>query len=207
MRVSIDMRPFSEACEENKQPILEALKQVYTQPGNVLEIGSGTGQHAVYFSQHLPHVTWQPSDMAQHLAGIEAWRVYMPAPNLLPPLVLDVSQRPWPVDRVDYVFSANTAHIMSWEAVVAMFLGIAICLNQGGVFCLYGPFNDQGQYTSISNARFDQWLKSVDARQGIRDIEQLDLLANEAGLTWIEDIAMPVNNRILVWRKVIDTEY
>ena len=194
------MKQYSEACEENKDPILAVLRRELAGCRAVLEIGSGTGQHAVYFSRHLPHLSWQPSDLVINHASINAWRSEAALDNLLPPLLLDVTGNHWPDSRFDSVFSANTTHIMNWPAVVAMFAGIATVLKTGGSFCLYGPFNYDRCYTSDSNARFDIWLKQQDPLSGLRDVEDLVELASTRGLHLKQDYAMPVNNRLLVWR-------
>jgi cyclopropane fatty-acyl-phospholipid synthase-like methyltransferase len=194
-------KPYSEACDQNKEPILAVLKEVFSATRKVLEIGSGTGQHAVYFARHLPHLTWQTSDMPENHPGIMAWLNDSGLPNVLPPLNLDVAQENWPVEQVDGVFSANTTHIMSWQKVKLMFKGIGKVLVPQGVFCLYGPFNYHGTYTSDSNAHFDTWLKTRDPQSGLRDFDNLDKLAAEAGMDLQNDIPMPVNNRILIWRK------
>ena len=195
------MKPFSEACERNQGPILEVLRRAFAHRRTVLEIGSGTGQHAVHFAAHLPHVQWQPSDCAENLPGIEAWRVEAALPNLLPALVLDVNQPHWPETSADAVFSANTLHIMSWSEVQLFFAGIGRVLPSSAVLAVYGPFNLGGRHTSESNAHFDRMLRSRDPRSGIRDLEAVDALAAEQGLTLIEDVAMPANNRTLVWRR------
>jgi len=158
----------------------------------VLEIGSGTGQHAAYFAAELTHLRWQASDVAEHLAGIRLWGVE--------PTELDVD-KPWPEIDADAAFSANTAHIMSWPQVERMFRGVARLLPQGGVFALYGPFNYGGQPTSQSNARFDAMLRARDPSSGIRDFEHIQTLAARCGLAFLEDNAMPANNRLLVFRK------
>ncbi|NNG12351.1 MAG: DUF938 domain-containing protein [Halobacteria archaeon] len=194
------MKQFSEACEENKQPILAVLEMQFSGSRTVLEIGSGTGQHAVFFARQLPHVTWQPSDLPASHASIDAWRAEAQLPNLLAPLTLDVRADQWPLQNYDAVFSANTTHIMSWPAVQVMFSGIGKLLQTGGVFCLYGPFNYNRCYTSTSNARFDEWLKQRDPASGLRDFEDLYRLAGENGLAPAHDYEMPVNNRLLVWR-------
>ncbi len=194
------MKPYSEACEENKQPILAVLERLFADSGSVLEIGSGTGQHAVYFGAASCHLTWQTSDRPENHAGIRAWLDEVALPNVRAPMVLDVGGE-WPVERFDAVFSANTTHIMSWPEVEQMFRGIGRVLGPGGCFALYGPFNFGGDYTSESNARFDQSLKARDPESGIRNFEDLDDLAKANGLTFIEDIPMPVNNRTLVWHR------
>lgn len=193
-------KPFSQACENNKAAILAVLKNYFSEVDSVLEIGSGTGQHAVHFAEHLPHVSWQPADQRQYIPGIQSWIDWKPLPNVLPPLELDVNL-PWPIDSVDAIFSANTVHIMSWPEVEKMFQSIGSVLNQRGVFCLYGPFNYRGRYTSDSNASFDQWLKQRDPLSGIRDFEAIERLAETAGLILLSDEVMPANNRCLVWKK------
>ncbi|MBT3092404.1 MAG: DUF938 domain-containing protein [Candidatus Thiodiazotropha sp. (ex Lucina pensylvanica)] len=192
------MKPYSEACDENKGPILEVLLRLYRDVQTVLEIGSGTGQHAVHFATAMPHLTWQTSDMEETHPGIRAWLREAALPNVRNPIGLDVS-RAWPAGEYDAIFSANTTHIMSWPEVDLMFQGVGQVLKRGGCFALYGPFNYQGGYTSESNQRFDQWLKSRDPLSGIRDFEMLDELAASNHLIFSEDVEMPVNNRILVW--------
>ena len=195
------MKPFAESSEQNKHPILAVLKQYYLEAETVLEIGSGTGQHAVFFSENLPHVTWVTSDQAEYHTGIEMWLKESVLENIQGPLALDVNQTQWPVQQTDAIFSANTVHIMGWTSVENMFAGIGRVLKTDGVFCLYGPFNYNGQFSSESNARFDQWLKQRDSESGVRDFEALQKLADKAGLTFIEDVEMPANNRVLVWTK------
>lgn len=195
------MKPFAESSEQNKHAILAVLQQEFARVQSVLEIGSGTGQHAVFFAAQFPHLHWHASDVAENLSGISQWLSEYPGTNLLGPYPLDVTQPNWPVSQVDAVFSANTAHIMHWPAVQAMFAGIGRTLQTGGRFCLYGPFNYHGAYTSDSNARFDDWLKARDPQSGVRDIDDLAKLADAAGLQLMQDHAMPANNRTLVWEK------
>jgi len=187
------MRPFSEASERNRAPILAVLRQVFKDRKHVLEIGSGTGQHAAYFAPELPHLIWQASDVAENLPGIREWF------STPPPLELDVDKE-WPELDVDAVFSANTCHIMSWPQVERMFEGIGK-IRSLKTFCLYGPFNYGGNHTSESNARFDAMLRGRDPQSGLRDFEKISALAAAAGLTLQEDNAMPANNRLLVWRR------
>lgn len=193
--------PFSDACERNRDPILEVLKEWFTAPGEVLEIGAGTGQHAVYFARALPHLTWIATDREENLAGIAAWFAKENLPNVRGPLKLDVRDEPWPVTAVRYAFSANTAHIMSWPEVELMFAGVGRTLEADGVFCLYGPFNRNGAYTSESNQAFDAMLRARDPRMGLRDDCALTALAGRTGLDLAADYALPANNRVLVWRK------
>jgi SAM-dependent methyltransferase len=187
------VKPFSEACERNRFPILEVLKRVFGDRKRVLEIGSGTGQHAAYFAPELPHLVWQASDVAENLPGIRQW-VTDP-----PPLELDVEAQ-WPRVEADAAYSANTAHIMSWPQVGKMFAGVAHLLPEEGVFALYGPFNYSGMHTSDSNARFDAMLRARDPASGLRDFEAIAALANANGMTVEHDYAMPANNRLLVFR-------
>ena len=189
-------KPYSQACENNKQPILAVLKEALKECHYVLEVGSGTGQHAVHFAAHLPHLQWQPADQAEYLAGIRAWCEEAALPNLLPPLELEVCSV-WPVKRAEAVFSANTVHIMHWAQVQAFICELGKLLAPGGVFCLYGPFNYGGRYTSDSNADFDRWLKVRDPGSGIRDFEAICALAEAQGLSLKADHAMPANNRLL----------
>ena len=196
----VQHKPFSPACEENKVPIRSVLAQYLGRVRSLLEIGSGTGQHAVFFAAAFPHLHWQASDVPAYLPGIRAWIEEADLANLPPPIALEVTRGPWPDGRFDAVFSANTAHIMAAAEVAAMLRGLPGVLAPGGVFALYGPFNYGGRYTSESNARFDAWLKANDPRSGIKDFEWLDELAREGGLELIADHEMPVNNRTLVWR-------
>lgn len=194
-------KPISPSCERNQEPILAILREVLAQSVEVLEIGSGTGQHAVFFARHLPHLQWQTSDMPDQHPGIHAWIADAALPNVRAPLNLDVDAQVWPVRDVDAVFSANTVHIVAWPQVQHMFQGVGRTLKPGGFFCLYGPLNYAGKFTSDSNAQFDVWLKQRDARSGIRDFEALDALAQAEGMVLAQDVVMPANNRMLVWRK------
>lgn len=192
--------PFSQACENNKGPILDVLRGAFADVDYVLEIGSGTGQHAVHFAEQLPHLCWQCSDQAEYLPGVRSWLQWAQLANTPEPLTLDVMQ-PWPVSRTPAIFSANTLHIMSWEAVQAFFSGMGAVLTESATVCIYGPFNYDGRYTSDSNANFDQWLKQRDPASGIRDFAAVNQLAAAIGLQLLEDVAMPANNRCLVWRR------
>ena len=196
------MKPFAESAEQNREPILAVLREVFADRADVLEIASGTGQHAVHFGAALPHLTWRPSELPDNLAGIQAWLDEAALANVMPPVALDVNAPDWPVGPVDAVFNANTVHIVAWPAVECLFAGIGRVLAPGGVLCLYGPFNYGGRFTSDSNARFDAWLKARDPASGVRDFEALDRLAEAQGLRLWRDIEMPVNNRTLVWRRI-----
>ncbi|MGB5396152.1 MAG: DUF938 domain-containing protein [Gammaproteobacteria bacterium] len=193
-------KPFSESCEQNREPILQVIEPLLRDASSLLEIGSGTGQHAVYFGAHLPHLRWQASDCADYLPGIRLWIDEAALSNVPVPLELDVTLA-WPVLSIDAVFSANSVHIMHWHMVEALFAGVGRVLPSGGMFLLYGPFNYQGSYSSESNARFDAWLKARDPGSGIRDIEKLVPLAENAGLILRDDFSMPANNRILYWQR------
>ena len=196
------MPAFSTASERNKGPILEVIKPLLANAETVLEIGSGSAQHAVHFADAMPGLLWQTSDREQYLADIQARVELQALANLPPPLLLDVCSRPWPCNRVSAVFSANTAHIMSWPEVQCMFEGVSYCLDDHGLYCLYGPFNAGGSYTSSSNEAFDRSLRAQDPEMGIRDKEALCTLAEKLDLRWIESHMMPANNQILVWRRL-----
>lgn len=198
------MKPFAESCEQNRAPIQAVLEKVFADRTRVLEIASGTGQHAVYFGQALPHLTWQTSELAINHAGIQAWLDEAALPNVLPPLDIDVNAPEWPLTgEVDAIFNANTVHIVAWPAVERLFAGIGRVLANGGIVCLYGPFNYDGRFTSESNARFDAWLKNRDPNSGVRDFEAINRLAAAQGLQLLQDIAMPSNNRSLVWQRTL----
>lgn len=194
-------KPFSPACERNREPILAVLQRHFAGRHRVLEIGSGTGQHAVHFASAMPSLTWQCSDVAAHLPGIEAWLADAALPNTPPPIELDVAGGPWPPGRFDALFSANTLHIMGWPEVEAFFDGLSTVLEDKATVVVYGPFNYGGDYTSSSNREFDDWLKARDPRSGIRDFESVDALTRAIGLELVEDVAMPANNRCLAWRR------
>ena len=194
-------KPHSEACERNKGPILDVLKSWFLRPGTVLEIGSGTGQHAVHFAAHLPHLTWTATDREENLDGIRQWIDEAALPNLRGPLALDVRQEVWPVREALYAFSANTAHIMHWGDVETMFAGVSVALEPGGCFCLYGPFNRDGQFTSDSNRAFDESLRARDPQMGLRDDRALQTLGSRCELKFAADYSLPARNRLLVWTK------
>ncbi len=191
--------PFSQACENNKAPILRVLRREFAGCRAVLEIGSGTGQHACYFAGNLPYLTWQPTDIAQNLKVLHPRCAAYTGDNLLPELALDVCDNPWPVAIPDAVFTANSLHIMSFEAVSALFDALSRGARPPVVLAVYGPFNYGGAYTSDSNARFDQWLAQQHPDSAIRDFEAVDALARRAGFTLRGDHEMPANNRLLVW--------
>jgi SAM-dependent methyltransferase len=193
-------RGFSEACERNREPILGVLRRIFADRRRVLEIGSGTGQHAAYFAPALPQLEWQPSDVAANLPSVRAWVAEAAAPNLLPPIELDVEEA-FPALKIDAAFSANTSHIMSWPQVERMFAGMSALLPAAGAFALYGPFNYGGKPTSESNARFDAMLRERDPASGLRDFELVIDLAMRNRMSLEEDNVMPANNRLLVFRR------
>ncbi|TJY59321.1 DUF938 domain-containing protein [Sinimarinibacterium sp. CAU 1509] len=194
-------KPHAPSTERNREPILDVLRQYFADRKQVLEIGSGTGQHAVYFAQALPQLQWQCSERADQLDGIRAWLHEAALPNTPPPLELDVAHAHWPEQTFDAVFSANTLHIMPWSAVQQLFARLPQVLAADARVVVYGPFNYDGKFTSDSNAQFDVWLKQQEPHRGIRDFEAVDALAQQAGLKLLEDRAMPSNNRCLVWAK------
>lgn len=194
-------KPYSQACENNKDPILSVLRPLFVDVRSVLEIGSGTGQHAAYFSSKLPHLRWQPADLLENHVAIRAWLTDVPVASRLDPIVLDVSHYDWGSHVYDAAFTANTLHIMAWKQVEQLLCGIPKALTETrGLFVAYGPFNYNGNYTSESNAQFDIWLRERNPLSGIRDFEKVNRLAQDSGLTLVADHAMPANNRLLVWR-------
>lgn len=196
----MEAKPFAPACERNREPILAVLRTQFAGCRNVLEVGSGTGQHAVHFAAALPWLSWQCADLPAQLPGIRLWLDEAGLPNTPPPLALDV-RGPWPAGPYDAVFGANVLHIVGLPEVEAFFAGVGRVLSGGGVLVVYGPFNAGGLYTSESNRDFDAWLKARDPRSGLRDVEAVQALAGRAGLHPVDDVAMPANNRCLVWRR------
>lgn len=195
------MLPVSAACERNKDPILRVLRECLAGRTQVLEIGSGTGQHAVYFARALRHLTWHPTEQLIYLDDLTE-RVKLEGPsNLSAPTLLDVRQAVWPLRSVDAMFTANTLHIMSWAEVTALFDGIGRVLAPGGVLSIYGPFRYQGRYTSDSNRDFDLMLQERDPLSGLRDITAVTALAAQYGLELDADHDLPANNRLLVFSK------
>lgn len=196
--------PFSQACANNQAPICEVLETAFADRTQVLEIGSGTGQHSVFFAPRLPHLVWQTSDLPEHHSGIAAWHAAQPAVNVRAPLTFDLRHSTWPQAEhgaFDAVFTSNTCHIVSWPLVERMFTLAGSHLPAGGVMVVYGPFNYGGQFTSDSNRAFDAWLRQRDTASGIRNIEDITALAAQHGLHLQQDHAMPANNRTLVFRK------
>jgi cyclopropane fatty-acyl-phospholipid synthase-like methyltransferase len=204
-------KPFAPACERNREPILAVLREQFADRQRVLEIGSGTGQHAVSFAAALPHLLWQTSDRDENLSGIQMWLDEAALPNTPAPLVFDVASQQTPAAResgapihapnYDAIFSANTLHIMSWEEVEKLFAALPALATAEAKLVIYGPFNYAGQFTSASNAAFDESLKRRVPHMGIRDFADVDRLAQAAGFALLDDVAMPANNRCLVWRR------
>ncbi len=199
-------KPDAPAARRNCDAILAVLRDVLGRSTSLLEIGSGTGQHAVYFGHALPALRWQTSDRSENHAGILAWVNEASLDNVVAPLDVDVLRRDRVDGRYDAVFSANTAHIMSYQAVVCMFRLVGTVLNEGGVFCLYGPFNVNGEFTSASNERFNESLKLQNPEMGIRDLADLNGLAAANGLSESRRYAMPANNMLIVWRGLGDDD-
>jgi SAM-dependent methyltransferase len=193
------MLPFSDACERNKDPILAVLRGAFAGCTHVLEIGSGTGQHAVHFALALPDIVWQPSETEEAMPGLRK-RIFAEGPrNLRAPVLLDVRSTPWDVRKVDGVFTANTLHIMHWPEVEAFFANLPAVMKPETVLAIYGPFRYGGQYTSPSNEEFDGFLRARDPGSGIRDFEAVNALAEAAGFRLVADHRMPANNQTLVW--------
>ena len=207
-------KPFSPACERNREPILAVLRTHFADRQEVLEIGSGTGQHAVHFAAAMPWLTWRCSDRAGYLPGIRMWLDEARLANTPPPMELDVAVGPWPAPprkreseqehepaRFDAAFTANSLHIMGWPEVEALVAGLGTALADDATLVVYGPFNYGGAFSSDSNRAFDASLRARDPRMGIRDLEAVDALARAIGLRLVDDVAMPANNRCLVWRR------
>jgi len=193
-------KPHSPSCERNREPILDVLRTQLSNRRHVLEIGSGTGQHAVHFAAALPQLIWQSSDRAENLPGIRAWLDEAALPNTPAPLEFDVAGT-WPAMQFDAAFTANTLHIMAWREVELLFDRLPTITTDDASLIIYGPFNYQGRYSSDSNAAFDLWLQARGTHMAIRDAEAVDALASRAGFNLIDDIAMPANNRCRVWRR------
>ncbi|MDH5632823.1 MAG: class I SAM-dependent methyltransferase [Gammaproteobacteria bacterium] len=196
-----DKRRYAPACDRNREPILEVLRNALPASGSVLEVGSGTGQHAVWFAPVFPGLQWQPSDRVDNLDSIDAWREHENSANVLPAMELDLSRYAWPEQRYDAVVCINTIHIVSWELVQALIAGAGRSLRPGGVFYVYGPYRYRDRPLEPSNENFDQWLKDRDPLSGIREFETINDLAGIAGLEFVEDRSMPANNQSIWWRR------
>lgn len=195
------MKQYAESCERNKAPILEVLREILTGPGLVLEIGSGTGQHAAYVAKHLPHLHWQPTELAENLASIRAWVAETALPNLSSPLTLDLYADEWPVASAQAVVCINTIHIVAWPAIERLVAGVGRTLDAGGIFYVYGPYRYRQRALEPSNEQFDRWLKLRDPASGIREFETVNQLAFANGLQLAGDRSMPANNRSIWWVK------
>ncbi len=195
------MKPYADTAEENKYVVLPVLKPLLSGVNQVLEIGSGTGQQIVYFAGQFPAVSWLASDLAENIPGIRQWIDEASLPNLELPVALDVAQAEWPVQSVDFVYSSNTLHIMSWQSVEKMFAGMGSILDRGSRACIYGPFSFSGRHVSKSNMEFDAMLKQRNPLSGVRDVDALTRLAEQNGIRLEKTVPMPHNNFILIWRK------
>lgn len=194
-------KPFSAPSERNREPILATLREYFADRRRVLEIGSGTGQHAVHFATAMPQLIWQSSDRSENLEGITAWLDEAALPNTPAALQLDVATGPWPNTQYDAVFSANTLHIMSWQEVEAFFAALPRLTIASAKLAIYGPFNVDGRFTSDSNAAFDASLKAAAPHRGIRDVADVDALAAAVGFVLRADVEMPANNRLRLWQR------
>lgn len=190
------------ATARNREPILNVLRRVFTEPGLILEIASGTGEHAVFFGEHLPHLVWQPSDIdADSLSSIEAWRQDSRLSNIRPPLALDATGEIWPIESADGILSCNMIHIAPIEATEGLLRGAARVLSRGRALVLYGPFREGGEHTAESNERFDAGLRARNPAWGVRDLDAIIEQAAELGLVHEETVRMPANNLTVVFRR------
>ncbi len=209
-----DPRRHAEATQRNRAPILRVLERVLPKAARVLEVASGTGEHAVYFAQHLPAIEWQPSDVdAPSLASIRGWKDYSRVNSVGDPLTLDVlqwatggaeGQRRFPPASFDALFCANLIHIAPWEACLGLMNLARYALRPGGLLITYGPYRIEGHHTAPSNERFDEWLSQLDPRFGVRDLQQVVHAAGAVGLRHRERIAMPANNFCLLFERARD---
>ncbi|MBO6949022.1 MAG: DUF938 domain-containing protein [Rhodospirillales bacterium] len=200
------LKQLSASSERNKDPILNVLRRVLPDKGLVLEVASGTGQHAVHFAGALPDLTWQPSDVDPGFrASVEAWRAETNLPNIMPPVHLDTTDHPWPIDQADAVINSNMIHIAPWEVCIGLLDGAARLLPEGGILFMYGPYRIGGEHTTDSNAAFDQSLRMRDPSWGIRDLGDVVSEAASRGLEHVETVQMPANNLSVVYRKVGST--
>jgi hypothetical protein len=197
-----DPRVYRPHVARNRDPILDVLRRVLPPRGLALEIASGSGEHAMYFAKAMPSLTWQPTDPdAEALASIAAHRAATDAPNLLPPLKLDVTSQTWPVAPADAIVCCNMIHIAPWTACAGLIAGAARVLPAGGMLYLYGPSKIGGQHTAPSNAAFDADLRARNPAWGIRDLDEVTALAGSCGLTRTETVEMPANNLSVIFRR------
>jgi hypothetical protein len=200
--MSEDARLRFPATERNRGPILVVLERVLPSRGTVLEIASGSGEHAMFFARALPSLTFQPSDPdPTHVASIDAWRRSEGLANVRPALQLDVHTRPWPIEHADAIVCANMIHIAPWSACLALLEGAGACLREGAPFVLYGPFREGGAHTAPSNESFDRSLQARDPRWGVRDLDEVITLARTHGLVHEETVRMPANNLTVIFRR------
>jgi len=198
----IPAKRHAAAAERNREPILSALREILGEAARVLEVGSGTGQHAAFFTERMPGWTWQPTDPEPaSLGSIEAYRREAAAANFLPPVKLDASGASFPGASYDAVFSANVIHIAPWSVALGILEGAASVLAGSGVLVLYGPFRFSGTFTAESNAAFDARLRGEDPSWGVRDVDDLTLEAMARGFERPRAMPMPVNNHLLVFRR------
>lgn len=195
-------KPYSQACENNKVAIADEMEAYLRKLQGVLEIGSGTGQHAVYFGERFPALCWQTSDLAANHAGINRWLADYPGKNVLPPIELDIKANAWQIGPVEAIYSSNVIHIIEQRLVQRLFEHFVDVLDSNGLLFMYGPFNYGGRFTSEGNKRLDDWLKSMNAEFGIRDFAEIDEIARASGMTLLDDCTMPANNRLLIWRRL-----
>ena len=197
------MHYFSQSCERNQKPILEVLSPWFSSYSQVLEIGSYSGQHAIYFCQQKANLKWQPTDTAEHIEGLTENIANAKQHNCLLPFVLDVTKKQhWPEKEFDMVFTANSLHIMSWRNVEALLKSVKKVCRKDGIFAVYGPFKYNGEYTSPSNAEFQKWLTSRSIYSGIRDFEAVEQILELEGFKLIHDHKMPANNQLIVWQRI-----
>ena len=197
----MDLRHSSPSTARNREPILTVLQGVLREDAHVLEVASGSGEHAVYFASVMPGVTWQPSDPdADARASIEAWRSSDVTPNVLPVLDIDLAAPDWNTPQVTYdaIVAINVIHISPWEATLGLMAGAARLLTPQGRLITYGAYKVDGQHTAPSNESFDQWLKARDPRFGVRDLEAVREAARDQGLRVLQELEMPANNLMLI---------
>lgn len=199
------MELFSGSADRNKEPILNVVSDVLMESKQVLEIGSGTGQHALFFAKNMPHLMWYPTDCGDYLQPLIEHMAVNSRDNIGTTIELDVRDLPWRLnhikDAIDVIYTTNTLHIMGWEEVENFFTGVGQVLSTNGHLIVYGPFKYKGNYTTPSNADFDLWLKDRNKKSGIRDFEVVNGLANHIGLTLLADHSMPANNQCLIWQR------
>src|SRR6478609_9136430 len=196
-----DGRWFTGSVERNKDPILNLLKRVLPHTGLILEIGSGTGRHVTYFAKALPELTWQPSDPDDEFRqSVRSWTKLENLDNVRAPINLEVGRLPWPVTRADAVLSVNMIHVAPWAATEALFSGATCVLDRGGLLVLYGPYRRFGRHTAASNEVFDAQLRASNPEWGLRDLEAVLKLADEAGFSPADIADMPANNFSIVLR-------